>query len=410
MMLQASRRLKSQSLVRVLARAPSDPAAQEALGLRGAGEEYEIHLGEISDSQVLSKFLSGLDVVTFESELVDITLLETAKASFPNLKFVPELSVMRLLSEKLEQKKLLARLGISATPFEEAPLKEAELPQWIEGLQKRWGAFVLKWSKFGYDGRGVVLAAASSEGAKLALSSAVEALKRGTRVYAEPQVRFVRELALISVRSTQGEFRSYPLVVSQQKGGACHWVTGPAVSLGVSPEFEKRAQDYAVKLSESLGLCGTFAIEMFETAVGDLWVNEIAPRVHNSGHFSQDASNHDQFEMHLRTVIGTVMGTVMGTVSGAVSGDAVEEKLPHITSTASFAMLNLLSPKGIQGHIEGLGKIIPEPEMGSVLHWYGKDDLFPGRKLGHVNSATGNLEELQAYETKWIDYLKGLQS
>ena len=140
-----------------------------------------------------------------------------------------------------------------------------------------------------------------------------------------------------------------------------------------------------------------FAIEMFETQEGELWVNEIAPRVHNSGHYSQDACDHDQFEMHLIAVQGRV--------------------LPAVACAPFFAMLNLLGPPEVKGNFVGIEKSLPQPPSGLVLHWYQKDDVFPGRKLGHVNATAKSqeelnlkIEELKTYEENWIDFLKGLKS
>jgi phosphoribosylaminoimidazole carboxylase PurK protein len=295
---------------------------------------------------------------------------------------------MALLSEKLEQKKLLVKLGIPTAPFEISPARDESLKPWLMNLRKRWGAFVLKWSKFGYDGRGVIAVggADSIEDAERAL---VAAHSRNIAVYAEPQVRFIRELALVAVRSER-EFKSYPLVISEQKRGACYRVMGPAVSLGVNPELEQKARTFALRLSQEIGLFGTFAIEMFETENGELLLNEAAPRVHNSGHFTQDACLHDQFEMHLRVLMGIA--------------------LPEIDCTSSFAMLNLLGPDGVKGHFAALGARIPKPPVDLKLHWYGKDDVFPGRKLGHVNSPNGDLDRLKIYEDTWIEFLKGLKT
>jgi 5-(carboxyamino)imidazole ribonucleotide synthase len=405
MMVQASQNLKKLGVrLRVLAGSPEDSAAQEALKNPGV----EVIYGKISQPEVLQKFLAGLDQVAFESELIDIEALRAAVPESSKIRFVPELSVMAVLSEKLEQKKLLQRLNIPMTPFREGPSFTQDLSAWLKSLQKEWGAFVLKWSKFGYDGRGVLMVPATEEGLKAALDSATAAIFRGTRVYAEPRVEFVRELAIVVVHGAVhgtvqgadhglGEFRTYPLVVSEQKGGACHWVRGPAVQEGVRADFEEKARNYAAQLARELGLRGTFAIEMFETADGELWVNEIAPRVHNTGHYSQQACNHDQFEMHLRAVAG--------------------EKLPELKCETSFAMLNLLGPEGVQGRFKGLGSQLPRPPQGLTLHWYGKDDVFPGRKLGHVNVTAKShaelqkrISELKEYEIHWTTFLKGLQS
>jgi len=405
MMVQASRKLKIQ--LRILAGSPEDSAAQEALKTPGV----EVIYGKISQPEVLAQFLSGLDRVAFESELIDIEILRAAlpktavtkpSKDGEGLRFVPELSVMALLSEKLEQKKLLQQLNIPMAQFREGPAFTGDLSAWLKSLQKEWGAFVLKWSKFGYDGRGVLMVSPTDEGLKAALESATAALFRGTRVYAEPKVKFVRELAIVAVQGPaeykdkkKGDFRTYPLVVSEQKGGACHWVRGPAAQEGVRPDFEEKARSYALKLAQELGLQGCFAIEMFETAEGELLVNEIAPRVHNTGHYTQEACNHDQFEMHLRAVLG--------------------QKLPELKCEVSFAMLNLLGPDDVKGRFVGVGDKLPHPPQDLALHWYSKDDVFPGRKLGHVNASAKShaelqkkISELKEYEINWTKFLKGL--
>jgi 5-(carboxyamino)imidazole ribonucleotide synthase len=402
MMVQASRKLKIK--LRILAGSPEDSAAQEALKT----PSIEVIYGKISQPDVLAQFLSGLDRVAFESELIDIEILRAAlpKTVAGNmspdgigLRFVPELSVMALLSEKLEQKKLLQRLNIPMAQFREGPAFTGDLSAWLKSLQKEWGAFVLKWSKFGYDGRGVLMVPPTDDGLKAALESATAALFRGTRVYAEPRVMFARELAIVAVRgAVQGaeDFRTYPLVVSEQKGGACHWVRGPAAQEGVRPDYEEKARSYALKLAEELGLQGCFAIEMFETVEGELLVNEIAPRVHNTGHYSQEGCNHDQFEMHLMAVLG--------------------QKLPELKCEGSFAMLNLLGPDDVKGNFVGVVNRLPHPPRGLALHWYGKDDVFPGRKLGHVNATAKShaelqkrISELKEYEVNWTKFLRGLQ-
>jgi 5-(carboxyamino)imidazole ribonucleotide synthase len=404
MMVQSSRKIASDSPIqmRVLAGSSTDSAAKEP--------GTEVIFGKVSEVGTLKRFLSGLNVVVFESELVDIPALRSVlkDPELREVRCIPDLSVMELLSEKLEQKKLMTRLGIATAPFEEGPAlscsgeddtkaARATLASWFDHLRERWGGFVLKWSKYGYDGRGVLLVR-GAEDTDAALESALAASRRGTRVYAETWVPFVRELAIVAAHSVDGELRAFPLVVSEQRGGACHWVTGPAIH----PVFEAQARSYTETLAKSIGLHGAFAIEMFETDRGELWVNEIAPRVHNSGHYTQEASNHDQFEMHLRAVLGKQF---------------LKSSLPELKSSQSFAMLNLLGPDDIRGRFVGLDAMLPKPPAGIVLHWYGKEEVFPGRKLGHLNAVAKSSAELQTrilqlreYEEEWTRFLKGLKT
>lgn len=384
---------KSGVRVHVLAGSKTESAAREP----GA----EVTVGTPSDAKTLREFLSKVSVCGFESELVDCAALKKAAMGLP-VRFVPDLGVMDRLSEKIQQKRFLRNLGIPTAPFFEFDPATHTLDSWIEMLKERFGmSFVIKWSKFGYDGRGVLLI--HDEGSLgRAKASAKVAIARGVQLYAESRVKFVRELAVIGCHSTNGDFAAYPLVISEQEHGICRRVRGPAVSFGVKDRFERLAVQYAEKIAKTLPLHGAFGIEFFETPEGDLWVNEIAPRVHNSGHYSQDAGVGaeacDQFENHLRALTGQMLGRT--------------QMRPY------FAMLNLLGPHGAQGTIESKGpisKILPDPAPGITLHWYNKDEVFPGRKLGHLNCAADSLEELsdgiarmEAYEAGWVKALAGV--
>jgi 5-(carboxyamino)imidazole ribonucleotide synthase len=364
----------------VYASSATDSAAQES--------DARVTVGALSDSGGLSQFLSQVSVCGFESELIDCKQLRAAAAGLP-IRFVPQLDVMERLSEKVEQKRILRNLGIPTAPFVEGPISEAGLDFWFEDLKKRFGnSFVVKWSKHGYDGRGVLLVTDDSS-LKTARLSCKMALARGISLYAEAKVPFVRELAMIGCHSTSGDFATYPLVISEQEHGVCRRVRGPATSLGVNARFETLATQYASSLAKSLPFHGAFGLELFETPEGDLWVNEIAPRVHNSGHFSQDASQTSQFENHLRALTGQILG--------------------ETRCTPFFAMLNLLGPQGVQGKIRGA---LPTPSSEINLHWYNKAEVFPGRKLGHLGAVAENLQQLTArislmesYERIWTEHL-----
>ncbi len=368
----------------VLAGSSTDSAAQES----GA----EITVGSITDRTLAARFLSRVSVCGFESELIDCAALRSAAQGL-SVRFVPQIDVMERLSEKLEQKRILKSLGIPSAPFVEGPTLESELDSWFEILKTRLGSsFVIKWSKFGYDGRGVLLID-DEDSLRRARASCKMALNRGVKIYAEAKVKFVRELAIIGCQSTNGDFVTYPLVISEQEHGICRRVKGPAVSLGVNARFETLAVQYAEKLAKALPLHGSFGIELFETADSDLLVNEIAPRVHNSGHYTQDACNSDQFENHLRAMTGQMLG--------------------RAKTKSFFGMLNLLGPQGVQKRITGGVDTFPVVPKELKLHWYNKNELFPGRKLGHLNCTADSKEELTSrmalmedYESKWAAALK----
>ena len=390
MLLQAS--AQAGVIVHVYANSDTDPAARESIG--------QVTIGALTDREKLGEFLSEIPVCGFESELIDCDLIRQASRSHaPSVRFVPSLETMQRLSEKLEQKRILQSLGIPSAPFSEGPsghVTEAEIDAWFDSLKLKFGAsFVVKWSKYGYDGRGVILVNDESS-LKKAKGSCKVALVRGVKLYAEARVSFVRELAIIGCHSTNGDFVTYPLVISEQEHGICRRVKGPAVSLGVNARFETLAVQYAEKIAKSLPLHGSFGVELFETAEGDLWVNEIAPRVHNSGHYSQDACKTDQFENHLRAMSG--------------------QMLPSPSSKPFFAMLNLLGPHGLQGKVFRRKSRASRSGREMTLHWYNKDEIFPGRKLGHLNCVADTREQLTSrialmdnYEVRWTQRLQRTQ-
>src|SRR5690606_7464792 len=136
------------------------------------------------------------------------------------------------------------------------------------------------------------------------------AAREGVDVYAEERVSIRRELAIVATRSADGTFLPYPVVGSTQTRGVCDFVEGPARNFDLAPEREARVVEFARRIAERTTYVGTFAIEFFETSEGDLLVNEIAPRVHNSGHYTLDAARTSQFEQHLRAALGMPLGSV----------------------------------------------------------------------------------------------------
>jgi 5-(carboxyamino)imidazole ribonucleotide synthase len=251
------------------------------------------------------------------------------------------------------------------------------------------GDCVFKWSKYGYDGKGTLIVSKDQQSASaLEITEFCDrALERGAGVYAEKKMNFKRELAVIGVQSVLGEFISYPLVVSEQQGGICKTIRGPASSLGVDPRFESFADRYARKLAQSGEIFGCFAIEMFETDQGELFVNELAPRVHNSGHYTQDAGRTSQFENHWRALLGLPLGDTR--------------------CAPAFVMRNLLGPAGI---LSAPADVLPVPPREVRAHWYGKTAVKAGRKMGHLNAVGANSGEIEslvkildACERDWVE-------
>jgi len=341
-------------------------------------------LGTTDSVAKLRKFFSAVDIVVFENEFVDCELIKRAAKGL-SVRFLPGLEVIAQLQDKLTQKHLLTRLSIPTSPYLEMLPKEKPAAFVARALARFGGSCVIKWARLGYDGKGVMVVEQGEQDE--ATDFCREALRVGIPIYAEQRVRFVRELAQVSASNpATGDVQSYPLVISEQERGICKRVTGPASSLGVANELERAASEASRKLAKELQIAGCFAIEFFETDRGELWVNEIAPRVHNTGHFTQDAADTSQFENHWRGVLGYPLGQ---------------------TRTAPyFAMLNLLGPQGVSR--ADADTALPVPGASIHLHWYGKDRLLPGRKLGHLNAAAPTrdalsrcLEQFDVCHEKW---------
>ena len=321
--------------------------------------------GHMDSRDDLHGLLSQVDGAIIESEFINCDALEATGLSD---KVVPALSVIRVLQNKLEQKKLLREINIPSS----ALLQDPGIDQltWLSAITERGKKpVVLKFATLGYDGKGVLVLSGNGEPD---LETAREFLhlanKRRISVYAEERVDFEMELAMVAVRGKDGEMKYWPLVISEQKAGICDRVTGPATSLGVDPRHETTAKNACEAIAAHLGLVGVFAVEFFLTRDGQLLVNEIAPRVHNSGHYTQNAGCSSQFENHWRAVLGL--------------------SLASTETVAFFAMQNILGPPDITS------KECPRAPKGAAMahvHWYGKRGISPGRKLGHLNGMCQNI-------------------
>jgi 5-(carboxyamino)imidazole ribonucleotide synthase len=356
--------------------------------------------GSMSDESALRDFFSQVRVVAFENEFLDCDLLERAARGL-SLRFSPSLDSIRRLQDKLEQKKLLVELGLPTADYD-AILPDQRGTRARDAIDRAYqrfeGQVVFKWSRMGYDGKGVCLAREGATGRAEALAFCEPSLERGVAVYAERKIAFRRELAIIACRSITGEFKAYPLVTSRQERGICKLVLGPATQLGAPAALESQAREAARRLAESMKLEGSFALELFETPEGKLAINEIAPRVHNSGHYSQDACPASQFENHWRALLGMPFG--------------------ETRASGGFGMLNLLGPEGIALRLPQRRTELPFPPVPEPirLHWYAKAEVRPWRKVGHLNAVCADASELKELEAKldkyqqsWVDRLHELQ-
>ena len=336
-------------------------------------------LSAVEDAAATAQLAAQCDLITFENEFVDLEALTCLAAQ--GVCFRPSLAALKPLLDKYHQRCYLRDLGLPTPAFD-------RLEDW---LKRRSSAdlgtatiaastfpIVLKTRRHGYDGQGTFVIKTADQ-----LTATLQEL-RDSPVLVEEFIPFDRELAVIAARSVSGEIMTYPIVETQQENQICQRVFAPAA---VEPTIAQAAAAIAHTLLHSLQAVGVFGIELFLTREGGLLVNEIAPRVHNSGHFSLDACETSQFEQHLRAVAGLPLGAGSMRSSHAV-------------------MVNLLGFESAQSdYLAKRQQLAALPH--TFVHWYGKTESRPGRKLGHVTalvqSEAEQREIAHAIESIWYD-------
>ena len=304
---------------------------------------------DYTDQTALEKFSSGLELVTYEFENVPV---EAARFLAERVPVYPPPLALEAAQDRLAEKDLFRKLGIATTEF--APVSN---PSELDAAVKTLGLpAVLKTSRMGYDGKGQWIFRTAEDVAK------AKAELPPVKLILERFVPFTRELSVLAVRSRTGESAIYPLVENHHRNGILRLSLAPAPRL--EADIERAAERAAHRILESLKYVGVLAIEFFEHQ-GELLANEMAPRVHNSGHWTIEGAVTSQFENHLRGVLGLPLGS---------TGPA-----------GHCAMLNLI------GDLPESSEVLAVPD--THLHLYGKSPR-PGRKLGHVTLRAASPERL----------------
>ncbi|MGL5805942.1 MAG: 5-(carboxyamino)imidazole ribonucleotide synthase [Xenococcaceae cyanobacterium] len=315
----------------------------------------DVVLAKVDDVEATAKLANHCDVITFENEFVDLkALMLLAKTG---VIFRPNLAALSPLLDKYEQRCYLKQIGIAVPEFTKARFSEGSATQSPEiQIENRFGfPVVLKVCRHGYDGQGTWIVKDRES------LQAIYKRRGGTEILVEEFIPFERELAVMAARSVTGEIVVYPVVETKQKDQVCRWVIAPAE---VSQEIQSQVKAIATQILEKLQVVGILGIELFLTGDGRILVNEIAPRTHNSGHYTLDASETSQFEQQLRAVTGLPLGSIALLSEGAV-------------------MVNLLGyENAFSDYPEKRDRLAAIPN--ACVHWYGKTESRPGRKLGHV--------------------------
>eukprot|EP00775_Hariotina_reticulata_P011066 gene11066-11222_t len=253
-------------------------------------------VGHFRDAAAIAPFAAGCDVLTVEIEHIDADAMEQAGRS-SGVALEPTPQTLRVIQDKFAQKQHFAAAGVPAAPFADVPDETA-----LAAAAQEFGfPFMLKSKRLAYDGRGNFVIKGPGD-----LTAGVQALGGFSHgLYAEKWAPFVKELAVMVVRSSNGSVVSYPVVETIHKDNICHVTEAPA---GVPAAIQQRAQQVAEKAVACLYGAGIFGVEMFLLPDGTLLLNEVAPRPHNSGHYTMDGCITSQFENHIRAVLGWPLG------------------------------------------------------------------------------------------------------
>jgi 5-(carboxyamino)imidazole ribonucleotide synthase len=321
----------------VLDPTPDCPAARVAEQIEGA----------LDDPAAVRELAERADVLTYEIETAAPELLEAVRAE-TGTPVHPDPQTLATTGDKLREKEALAGAGIPVPEF-----VPADTPAAVEDAIERFGGVMLKARTGGYDGRGNTPVTDPAD--------AERALKQvGGNAVAEELVDFERELAAMGVRGADGETRVFPVTETIHEEEILRACVSPA---RVAEETRERAREVVADVLEELDGRGVFGVELFDLG-DDILVNEIAPRPHNSGHWTIEGAETSQFEQHVRAALGWPLGPV-----------------DRVAPTATANLLgDVEEPEDAE--LRGVENVLAHPD--ASLHWYGKREVRPLRKMGHL--------------------------
>lgn len=319
----------------------------------------QFYQGDLLDFNTVYNFGKKVDVLTIEIEHINIDAL--LKLEEEGITIYPQPRVLQNIQHKGIQKDFFKQNNIPTAPYSRyssaRKITENKFP------------FIWKSAQFGYDGMGVKVVKSKED-----LKTLSE-----TECITEKLIPFKNELAVIVARNKKGETKTYPVVEMEfhTEANQVEYVICPA---RISKEVEKKAKEIAIKTAKAFNIVGLLAVEMFQTKEDEILVNEVAPRTHNSGHYSIEASYTNQFEQHLRCILNLPLGNTQNKVAGI--------------------MVNLVGEEGYEGNV--LYKNIEEilKIKGVTPHIYGKKQTRPFRKMGHVTIVNKNIKKAREIAEK----------
>jgi 5-(carboxyamino)imidazole ribonucleotide synthase len=317
---------------------------------------HEFVNGSLNDYETVMAFGYDCDIITIEIENVNLDALEAlekqGKAVFP------QPSILRLIQDKRIQKQFYKDNNLPTADFVLTE-NQADLDKYEDFLPA-----VHKLGKGGYDGKGVQVLRTKDDFSKAFNQPSV----------LEKMIDFEKELAVIVARNTDGEIKTFPVVemVFHPEANLVEYLFAPAE---ISQKIEQHAQEIATKTAQAFGIVGLLAVEMFLTKDGEILINEVAPRPHNSGHQTIRANDVSQYEQHIRAIFNLPLGST--------------------TAHSKAAMVNILGEDGYSGNAiyEGMNKVLAVEGIHPFL--YGKKLTKPFRKMGHVTIIDQNFDKLK---------------
>lgn len=330
-------------------------------------------IGDWDDPDSLLDLAALVDVVTLENEFVDAGALAFLEQRGHTL--WPSSATMRLIQDKFVQKQTLAEAGLPV-PLPHAVNRMKD----VAAVACEWGfPLLLKARRNAYDGKGNATVRSVTD-----LETAWRKLggPSGNPLFAEQYCPFNQELAVIVTRSSSGEVVTYPVVETVQRNHICHVVRAPAP---VAPEIAERAAELARRAVEAVSAVGSFGVEIFLMVDGHLLINELAPRVHNSGHYSIEACICSQFENHVRAVLDWPLGSTAMRAPAAT--------MVNLLATADGPAM----PQGLEDALR---------VSGAHVHLYGKNRSAPDRKMGHVTALGQTLADAEATAQRAADCIR----
>lgn len=336
-----------------------DPSATPPAGVAAQAVQ-----GSFRDAQSVQDFAAQVDVLTVEIEHVDAPTL-VALSTHGTSDIQPAAQTIAVIQDKYAQKQHFNNAGVALGEFADIPDAAS-----LQTVAAAYGyPLMLKSKRLAYDGRGnyVINGPTDHEAAVTKLGG------YGHGLYAEKWQNFSKELAVMVVRARNGEIKLYPVTETIQRDSICHVTETPA---RISPSVRKAAENLARQAVQNLEGAGMFGVEMFLVDGNKVILNEVAPRVHNSGHYTIDGCVTSQFENHIRATLDLPLGDTS-------------------LKTAHVIMLNILGEAdGVQG--EKLASNLIQRALatpGCSVHWYDKNGVTKGRKIGHINIVGKSMRE-----------------